>query len=124
MVTSFWSLAGKQGVFAVPFNVSVTDPEMISAIEGVYTGCRMLVLVKVPVPVVVQRSELNDDAVASRVVTIVPSHIFASAPALTTGDAVICRMRLSDRETVQGAIGEAFITSVTLPVAISAALGL
>ena len=47
-------VAFPQGEFPVAVSVSVTIPALISAPLGVYTGCSIVILSNVPVPVVVQ----------------------------------------------------------------------
>ena len=108
---------------ALAVRVSVTEPERISEVEGLYTGLTMAELEKLPVPELVQVTEAKLEADAPESRYVVFSQMDASGPALTAGVLFMVSTNESVIVPGHGAIASTLSVRITLPEAMSAALG-
>ena len=123
IVNTMASVELTHGEADCPVRVKVTEPAVMSAAPGVYTGCNRVASSKAPVPEV-----LHNKLVASLCVELlkvyVPavSQIVASVPAFTTACLSMVRIIASVALT-HGEADCPVSVKVTVPVEMSAALG-
>jgi len=103
--------------------VSITEPAVISAAEGVYTAFNKVALLKLPVPEVDQAEEAALPPLEPFNKYVLPSQIVASEPALAVAAWFMDNIILS-LTAPQGPAGSLVVmVSVTVPAAISAGEG-
>jgi hypothetical protein len=103
--------------------VSVTEPEVISAAEGVYTALTSVALLKVPVPEVVQVEDVAAPLRVPAKVYVLPEQIVASLPALVIAPGLIVSTIASlTAGQIPGGLSVVRV-NVTVPDVISAADG-
>ena len=115
--------AGQIPAGSLVVSLNVTDPEVISAAEGVYVAVSDAELLKVPVPEVVQVEEV---ALPPRVpdnAYMLPEQIVASTPALTVAAGLIVSIIASFTAGQMPAGSFVVNVNVTAPKVMSAADG-
>ena len=124
MVKVIDEVAAAHGPLPLACKVKVTLPLVISVEPGVYVGFNVLVLLKVPLPLVVQSKLASLDAVAPlRLIAPEFEQVVWLAPAKAEGAVVKVKVLEEDAAT-QGDVAATVIVSVTLPAAKSALLGI
>ena len=112
---------GPTGSFEVIVNVTV--PAAISAADGVYTGVVILGLLNVPVPEVVQVTNVVLPPIVPANVKVLPAHIEFAGPALTVAAGFIVKV-IDEATATHGPAGSFdVIVKTTEPATISAADG-
>jgi hypothetical protein len=104
--------------------VKLTVPAAISAALGVYTADKDVLLLNVPLPLVVHVTEVAPPLIEPERVYTSPEQMVAFEPAFTCASEVIVNTTLSET-AVHGPAGSLLvIVNVTVPAAISTALGM
>ena len=120
MFNVIWEVTDPQG--ALPITVSVNTTGPVCAGAGVYVGFNVVALVSTPGPGAVHRIELKNCAVASVTMKGTPWQVEEFGPALAIGALLMVRI-IKLLAFAQGGLDVTVMVSVTLPAAISAALG-
>src|SRR5690606_12668126 len=124
MVITTTSLTATQGpAGSLVVSVRVTVPLLRSRFPGSYSALRRFSLLNVPSPELDQTADVAEPPITPDSVTLSPEQMVTGAPASTVAKGLMVKTTLSDTDGHAPAGSLVVSVSVTVPAAISPALG-